>query len=297
MGAWLEAERHRRNEELLMRATAGHEGKGGADRVDLSGDLSGIRYTKSGHLAIMVLSRPERGNALTRAMRPIVRAIWEDVRDDPNVRALVITGAGQRHFCTGLDLSDPDSVGGSSDGTGSVAEEIVWSPLHFGVWKPIVCALNGLVAGGGLHFVADADIVVAGEHVEIMDTHTSVGMVGAVENVALTNRLPIGSVLRLTLMGKHYRMPAARAYQLGLVDELVAPGDELAAAIEIAKLIAENSPTATRLSKQAVWSAKVGTTAAAQETAWQMAVAHRAHPDFAEGPKAFNERRPPHWLP
>jgi E-phenylitaconyl-CoA hydratase len=263
----------------------------------LGGELPGVRYSKVGHVATMVLDRPRRGNALIRAMRPVVRAIWKDVRDDPTVRVLIITGAGQKHFCTGLDLVDPDSAGGTSDGTGSVADDVAWSPLHFAVWKPIICAVNGLVAGGGLHFVADADIVVAGEHVAFMDTHTSVGMVGAVENIALTNRLPLGSVLRMTLMGKEYRMPAARAYQLGLVDELVSPGRELATATEMAELIAKNSPTANRLSKQAVWSAKLDQLGAAQEFGWELAEAHRTHPDVVEGPLAFAEHRAPHWAP
>jgi E-phenylitaconyl-CoA hydratase len=263
--------------------------------IDLTGDLAGIRYRKVGQIAVMTLDRPERGNALTAGMRPIVRAIWADVAGDPHVRALIITGAGSRHFCTGLDLIDPDSTGGSSQGVGSVSDEVVWSPLHFDVWKPIICAVNGLVAGGGLHFVADADIIVAGEHAAFMDTHTSVGFVGAVENVALTNRLPIGSVLQMTLMGKHFRMSAARAHQLGLVDELVPKGDELSKAMAIAELISQNSPVANQLSKQAIWSAKQGQTAEAQEFAWNLAKGHRRHPDYTEGPKAFAEKRTPRW--
>jgi E-phenylitaconyl-CoA hydratase len=265
--------------------------------VDLSGPLPGLRYEKSGFVAIMTLDRPDRGNALTRAMRPVVRAIWEDVRNDDSVRALVITGAGDRHFCTGLDLLDARMSGGTSTGDGTAHEEIVWSPLNFDVWKPVICALNGLVAGGGLHFLADADIVVAGEHVEIMDTHTSVGMVGAVENVALAQRLPIGSVLRMTLVGNGYRMSAARAHQLGLVDELVSAGSERQRAIDIGEQIAENSPAAVRLSKQAIWSSKLEPMRKAQEAAWSLAKSHWSHPDFAEGAAAFAEHRPPRWIP
>jgi enoyl-CoA hydratase/carnithine racemase len=267
------------------------------EAVDLRAELPGIRFTRTGHIAVMTLDRPERGNALTAGMRPVVRAIWEEVRDNADIRALIITATGNRHFCTGVDLVEAKASGGTTTGSGPVGEEIVWSPMHFGVWKPIVCALNGLVSGGGLHFVADADIVVAGEHVEIMDTHTTVGMVGAVENVALTARLPIGSVLRMTMMGASYRMPAARAYELGLIDELVARGDELGAATDIAEKIARNSPAAVRLSKEAIWSARLGPLLQAQEAAWELAKAHRAHPDFAEGAAAFVERRAPRWIP
>lgn len=264
---------------------------------DPRADPPGIRYTKDGHVATMILDRPHRGNALTRAMRPVVDDIWRDVCDDSDIRVLIITGTGTRHFCTGLDLIAPDSAGGTSDGSGSVADDISWSPLHAGVWKPVVCAVNGLVAGGGLHFVAEADIVVAGTHVELMDTHTTIGMVGAVENIALTARLPIGAVLQMTLMGRHYRLTARRAYQLGLIDELVESGAELATARDIADRIAANSPAATRLSKQAIWSARLPGIVEAQEFGWSLARSHRLHPDFHEGSRAFVERRPPQWVP
>ena len=83
-----------------------------------------------------------------------------------------------------------------------------------------------MVAGAGLHFVVDADIIVAAEHAVFLDTHVNVGMVGAIENIGLAKRLPLGSALRMTLCGKKYRMPAQRAYELGLVDEVV-PADKL----------------------------------------------------------------------
>jgi enoyl-CoA hydratase/carnithine racemase len=167
--------------------------------------------------------------------------------------------------------------------------------MHFGVWKPIIVALNGLVAGGGLHFVADADIVVAEEHVAIMDTHTSVGMVGAVENIALARRLPLGSVLRMTYAGKYYRMSASRAYALGLIDELVPTGQGYNTAVEIAHDICRNSPTAISLSKQAIWSIEASNQTTAQEFGWALARMHWSHPDFTEGPRAFVEKREPNW--
>lgn len=243
----------------------------------------------------MTLDRPAKGNSLTRDMRPVVKAIWDDVRQDDLVRVLVITGSGERHFCTGADLTSPGSEGGTTDGTASVKEEIVWSALHAEVWKPIVCAVNGLVAGGGLHFVSDADIVVAGAHAEFMDTHTSVGMVGAVENIALTTRMPIGAVLQMTLMGRSFRMSAQRAYELGLVDVVVPKGAEYSTAYDIAGKIAANSPAAVQRSKQAIWSAKFESLAASQERGWSLAKQHRSHPDFVEGPRAFAEQRAPVW--
>jgi enoyl-CoA hydratase/carnithine racemase len=228
-------------------------------------------------------------------MRPAMEAIWADVRDDPDVRVVIVTGAGDRHFCTGLDLRDTAATGQTTTGMGRAEDEMAWSPLHNGVWKPVICALNGLVAGGGLHFVADADIVLAASHAAIMDTHTSVGMVGAVENVGLAHRMPLGSALRLTMMGRAYRMSAERAHQLGLVDEIYPPGELQAGALDMAAAIARNSPAAVSLSKQAIWGSIGKTAADAAEYAWALARMHRAHPDFREGPRAFVERRDPRW--
>lgn len=252
-------------------------------------------YTKLDGVATIRLNRPEAGNALSRRMRPALAAIWADIRTDDGVRVVVITGTGDRHFCTGADVRDVAETGTTTSGVGRVAEDIVWSPLQNGIWKPVICAVNGLVAGGGLHFVADADIVVAVEEAAFMDTHVSVGQVGAVENIGLTRRLPLGTVLRMTLMGRHFRLGAARAAQLGLVDEVV-PAADLGSTVEaMAAAIASNSPAAVSLSKQAIWAAAEMPHQAALEYGWALARGHWTHPDFHEGARAFVERRAPQW--
>ena len=269
------------------------------EQIDAVGDviLDGLRYEKRGTTAIMTIDRPDRGNSLTPAMADGVRAIWRDVASDPRVRAIVVTGSGERHFCTGVDVVAVADTGRSVAGDGPVRESIPWSPHNVGVWKPIICALNGLVAGGGLHFVADADIVLATDSVELMDTHTSVGMVGAVENVGLTHRLPLGSVLRMTLWGRAYRMSAARAHQLGLIDELCERDILLTTAIELADQVALNSPSAVALSKQGIWNSLGRPREDAEEHAWALARMQRHHPDFREGalglrPTAASELAP-----
>jgi E-phenylitaconyl-CoA hydratase len=244
---------------------------------------------------VIRLNRPERGNALIPSMREPVEACWRRANDDPLVRAVVVTGTGAKHFCTGLDMVVTASTGRTTTGSGPVADEIVWSPLLAGVEVPVIAAVNGTVAGGGLHFVADADIIVAGQHVEFLDTHVSVGMVGGVENVGLARRLPIGAALRMTLVGRSFRMSAQRAYELGLVDELCAPGAELETALAIAEQIALNSPEAVRRSKQAIWDSLGLGHVAAAEHAWDLVKGHRSHPDYTEGPIAFAERRTPRW--
>jgi enoyl-CoA hydratase/carnithine racemase len=267
--------------------------------VDLDQPLAGVRYEKRDGIAVILLDRPDRGNSLAPAMMAIFRAIWADVREDDAVRVAVVGAAGERHFCTGLDVSEAEG-----DDAGEVfvdrplAESVHWSPYQNGVWKPVICAVGGLCVGGGLHFVVDSDVVVASRNAAFMDTHVNVGMVGAIENIGLARRIPLGAALRMTLLGRHYRMPAERAYQLGLVDELVeAPAEALEAALEMARQMATNSPQAMMRSKQAVWhSLEVGYREAL-EHGWTLLRGHWTHPDFEEGPRAFAERREPVWNP
>ncbi|MFQ5417586.1 MAG: enoyl-CoA hydratase/isomerase family protein [Myxococcota bacterium] len=190
-----------------------------AKPVDLSRPQDGVRYEKRGEVAIVTLDRPERGNSLAPRMMAIFRAIWADVQRSDDIRVAVVTAAGERHFCTGMDVAEAEG-----DDAGDVfvdaplAESVYWSPQQNGVWKPVLCAVNGLCVGGGLHFVVDSDIVLASRNAAFLDTHVNIGMVGAIENIGLAKRLPLGSALRMTLMGRDYRMSAARAHQLGLDD-------------------------------------------------------------------------------
>ena len=148
--------------------------------VDLRGPLPGIRYERRPDgIAVITLDRPDRGNALAPNMQPVMRAIWSEVRDDDAVRVAIVTAAGERHFCTGFDVGEAESEDASSVfNNRPLAEAVHWSPHQNRVWKPVLCAVQGLCAGGGLHFVVDADIVLASENATFMDTHVNVGFVG-----------------------------------------------------------------------------------------------------------------------
>lgn len=267
--------------------------------IDLSGPLPGLRFEVRDGVAWITLDRPERGNALTAAMQPLMRAIWAAVRDDPAIRVAVVSGSGERHFCTGFDVgSEEEAAAETVFQDRPLAEAVHWSPLQNRVWKPVICAVNGLCVGGGLHFVVDADVVLASENAAFLDTHVNVGMVGALENVGLARRLPLGTALRMTLAGRAYRLPARRAFELGLVDELVAaPAELVPLAAGIAEAMRRNSPQAMALSKQAVWGALERGYSEALEHGWALVRRHWRHPDFREGQRAFAEKRAPRWNP
>lgn len=268
--------------------------------IDLTGPLDGIRYEVSDGVATITLDRPQRGNALTPAMQPIMQQIWSEVRDSDAIRVAIVMASGEKHFCTGFDVSEAESdeAADSVFVDGPLEDAVHWSPYQNQVWKPVITCVNGLCVGGGLHLVVDADIVIASENAAFMDTHVNVGMVGALENIGLAKRLPLGSALRMTLMGRHYRMPAQRAYELGLVDELVAtPADLRATAEQMAALIKDNSPAATARSKKAIWGSLEKGYTESLEDGWELIKEHWKHPDFKEGPRAFGEKRTPKWDP
>jgi E-phenylitaconyl-CoA hydratase len=149
--------------------------------------------------------------------------------------------------------------------------------------------------GAGPEVVVRTDVVVAEPGASFLDSHVNVGMVGAIENIQLLDRLPLGTVMMMTLAGRGYRLTAQRAYELGLVDVLAAPGGAMAEAGRLAALIAQNSPSAVTASKRAIWHAVRCGHAERLSLGWQLLQQQWEHPDFAEGAAAFAARRAPVW--
>ena len=164
------------------------------------------------------------------------------------------------------------------------------------MWKPVIAAVNGTCAGGGLHFVADADIVLASSDATFLDPHVSLGQVTAYEAIGLTRKIPFEAVMRMALVGRHERISAERALALGMVSQVVDPPERLHdEAQALAEKIAENSPAAMAATKRALWGAlEAGLTDACKAGAKEL-VSMWGHPDQEEGPRAFAEKRAPQW--
>ena len=247
--------------------------------------------------AFITINRPDRGNALDAEARAGVRAAWAEIESNPDIDVAIVTASGDRHFCTGADVGRLDKEIASGDpeahrkaGPGG------WSSRHYGVTKPVICAVNGLVNGAGLYFAVDADIILGTKNAVFMDTHVNIGQVGALENIGLAKRLPLGAALRITLMGRKYRLTAQRAYQLGMLDELYDTREEmLEAACEMAAILRGNSPSAMKLSKQAIWQSLETSYEEALRQGWELLCDQREHPDAGEGIAAFREKRRPDW--
>lgn len=256
-----------------------------------------LRFEVQDAVAVLTLDRPHRGNSLDPATLTALEYAWKRVESSPAIRVAIITGAGDRHFCTGADVSALQ-VGMGGLNNLPYAEANRFSPRMAGVTKPVICAVNGLVNGGGLHFVADSDIVIGCATAEFMDSHVSVGQVSALESQGIARRAGVGAALLLGLAGREWRMSAERAWTLGMID-LLEPTAEaaMARARELAAVISRNSPQAMALTKRAIWASTELPDPAAPQYGWELLKSQWAHPDFREGPLAFAEKREPKWNP
>jgi enoyl-CoA hydratase len=247
----------------------------------------------------LVFNRPEAGNAMDSQMLDELEEAWRELDADHEVRVIVTAGAG-RSFQTGLDVvqlaRDPDAFRKQSGRTRRA--ELRMTAWHNEVWKPVIAAVNGICAGGGLHFVADADVVLAASDAQFLDPHVSLGQVTAYEAIALARKIPFEAVMRMALVGRHERIDAARALALGMVSQVVDPPERLHdEAQALAETIAQNSPAAMAATKRALWGAlEAGLTDACKAGAAEL-VSMWGHPDQEEGPRAFAEKRPPRWQP
>jgi enoyl-CoA hydratase/carnithine racemase len=259
-------------------------------------DFETLRIERDGPVGWLLFNRPDRLNAMNNTMRDELAVAWLELDRDPGVRVIVNTGEG-RAFQTGADMTEI-----ASDGVGMerYRQSLEDFDLHFTAWhqkvgKPVIAAVNGICAGGGFHWVADADIVIASTGAEFVEPHVSVGQVVAFEAIGLLRKMPFEAVMRMALVGRHERMSAQRAYQLGMVGQLVEPSRLRAEAQALAEKVAKNSPAAMRATKRALWRAlELGLTDACRAGAADL-VSLWGHPDQKEGPLAFAEKRAPKW--
>ena len=252
---------------------------------------------RRGPVGWLINNRPDQLNAMSAQMRDEFAVAWNELDADPEVRVIVHTGEG-RAFQTGVDVVEIASDGVGMERYRQSLEDfdLHFTSWHQQVWKPVITAVNGLCAGGGFHWVADADIVIAASDAQFFDPHVSVGQVVSLEAIGLMRKMPVETVMRMALVGRYERLSAQRAYELGMISQIVDPPDHLRdEAQALAEKIAKNSPAAMRATKRALWGAlEMGLTDACRAGAKEL-VAMWGHPDQTEGPKAFAEKRDAEW--
>jgi enoyl-CoA hydratase/carnithine racemase len=223
-----------------------------------------LTVERRGTVGWLVLDRPEVGNAMDAAMMAELPLAWRELDADPAVGCIVLTGRG-RAFQTGLDVVAlaRDRAGLREQSRRTRDADLALTGWHLGVATPVLAAVNGVCAGGGLHFVVDADVAIASTAASFTDPHVSVGQASNWEAVGMVHRMPAQVAARLALLGAHERLDADGARRWGLVSQVVPPDQLDAVAQELAARIAGAGPAATRARKRALWrSEELGRTAA-----------------------------------
>jgi enoyl-CoA hydratase/carnithine racemase len=229
-----------------------------------------LSVSRSGPVGWLVFNRPDSANAMDATMLAELERAWLELDADPAVRVIVNTGAGKA-FQTGLDVvqlaRQPEALREQSRRTKRA--ELKFTAWHNGVSKPVIAAVNGICAGGGLHFIADADVVIASTKASFLDPHVSVGQVSAYETIGLARKMAFESVMRMALAGRHERLPAQRAYELGMISQVVDPPEDLREQAQaLAETIADHEPDELARRKRALWDAlEVGLSAAYRQAA------------------------------
>jgi enoyl-CoA hydratase/carnithine racemase len=236
-------------------------------------DYETIAYEEVDGVAWVTLNRPAVHNAFNFQMQDELKDIWQSLRRNDDVRCVVLTGAGDKAFCVGIDRSEimgdwettDDVVGQQATGTGGVSSATPWhfddpgdnvGPKSNDLWKPVIAAVNGMACGGAFYMLGEVDFIIAAEHATFFDPHVTFGMTACFESMHMLQKMPFGEIMRVALLGASERMSAQRAREVGLVTEVVA-GDALHdAAAWAAGEIAKSPPIAIQGTVRALWLAR-----------------------------------------
>jgi enoyl-CoA hydratase/carnithine racemase len=230
-------------------------------------DFETITYDVRDGVAWVTLNRPDVLNAFNAQMQAELKQVWRGLRGDDSARVAVLTGAGDRAFCTGIDRTETmGTKGGSAHGdakpVGSRGTAFHFDdpgenigPKSNDLWKPVIAAVNGIACGGAFYMLGEVDFIIAAESATFFDPHVTYGMAASFESMHILQKAPLGEVLRMQLLGAHERMSAQRAFQIGMVTEVV-PDAELASATErVARIIADRPTLAVQATVRATWAA------------------------------------------
>src|SRR5271168_3957844 len=214
-----------------------------------------ITYDVLDYVAQVTLNRPEVHNAFNERMQNELAAVWRHIRLDNAVRVVVLTGAGDRAFCTGIDRGDIPTDEEFDPFTYDDPGQKI-GPKSQGLWKPVIAAVNGIACGGGFYLLGESDIIIAAASATFFDPHVTYGMTAVYEPILLTGRMAFGDLVRMSLVGVHERLSAETAREAGLVCEVVAPEDLLETSRSLAEAIASQPPTSVQATLRILWAAR-----------------------------------------
>ena len=224
-------------------------------------DYRTILFDVSEGIATITLNRPEAYNSFTRDMTNEFTDVWNRIRDDDAVLAIVLQAAPCPAFCSGADVKGGPGI---TPYRLPDARQKPWQmddpaeslgPKSNKVWKPMIVAVSGICAGGAFYFLNEADIIICSDDSTFFDPHVSFNMVSACEPVGALARMPLSEIQRMVLLGNEERMSAQTALRISLVTEIVTRDDLWNRARELAASIANKHPVAIEGSVRAIWEA------------------------------------------
>lgn len=239
-------------------------------------------------IALVTLDRPAQRNAINSGMGDGLRQAWRRIEDDAGIRVAILTGSGDKAFCAGMDLKQAASTQMRVPPRNLLP--VLGDTEH--ISKPIIAAVNGVAMAGGWLLAQMCDLCIAAEHAQFAITEAKVGR-GMPWAAPLAQMLPQRVVMELLLTGSP--MTAARAYELGYVNKVVAADDLLEAALAMARTVAANAPLTVRAARELVYlSSEMGRSAGLRAARHLFESVYLSE-DAQEGPRAFAEKRPPVW--
>ena len=236
----------------------------------------------------ITLNRPEKLNSCNEWMLGELVGLYEALRYDDDVRAIVLTGAGDRAFCTGIDRDYSNDNRQPSSPFMMNDYMLQLGPKQADLWKPVVVAVNGMAAGGAFYALGESEIVVAAEHATFFDPHTTYGMPACFEPMFLYGQMPWGELCRMTLLGNYERISAETAQRYGLVSEVVPAEELMGTATTLARQIASLPPTAVQGSLKALWAGRTMARDQALALATSLVEIGRQPDALAEGHALFS---------
>jgi len=264
-----------------------------------------LLYEEEDGAAWVTMNRPEVHNAFNARMQHELRAVWRGLRGNDDVRVVVLTGAGDRAFSTGIDRTE--TMGDQSPARG---ERVVGSgstpfmfddpgenigPKTCDLWKPVIAAVNGMACGGAFYMLGEVEFIIAAEHATFFDPHVTYGMTAAFEPAHMLQKMPFHEIMRLSLLGNHERMSARRAHEIGLVSEVVPGPDLRQAASWAAGVIASEPPLAVQGTLRAIWAAQELSRAQALALGYAFVGLGTNQDSIAEGQATFASGRRIQW--
>tara|TARA_Y100000992_G_scaffold282527_1_gene231105 strand:+ start:482 stop:1312 length:831 start_codon:yes stop_codon:yes gene_type:complete len=242
----------------------------------------------------VTLNRPEVLNAFNGKMCNEVEQTWKAFRVMDEVHSILLTASGDKAFCVGIDrkddmpaLDDSENLYGTSNNYMYDDPGDALGPKSCDLWKPVVTAVNGMCCGGAFYLLAESDIIIANESATFFDPHVTYGMPAVYEPMKMAQRVPLGEILRLTLLGNYERMTAETAKQIGLISEVLKDDALFEKALWLAESIAAQPPIAVQASLRAIWAANDLGRLDAMALAPSLLTTGMSKSSLKEGQKAF----------